>query len=231
MSFRQHKLEEAKLAVRYTESEKDDLRVDCQVLLFQLAVSSQSGAKKRKPPLTQGVCGCHSVGHTHSRACLLCVSPSGRAPFDLSGLVWRRGMMRRFPVSPAPGGNQYAVEGKAASGRARAASRPHGGDLGWPAVHARGQRPLYRRCSQQYVVLTSPSRLPHRCPRRMDAWMGVNGARPAPSRGSTGLAGVSTRQLWGATSCTRKAAPLLNGSGGVRGNVHSLQVQGGQVHV
>lgn len=31
MSFRQHKLEEAKLAVRYTETEKDDLRVDCQV--------------------------------------------------------------------------------------------------------------------------------------------------------------------------------------------------------
>ena len=38
-------------------------------------------------------------------------------------------------------------------------------------------------------------------------------SRPAASRGSTGLAGVSTRPAglphqWGATSCTRKEAPL-----------------------
>ena len=52
-----------------------------------------------------------------------------------------------------------------------------------------------------------------RCPLSPLACCVVSVPCPAPSRGSTGLAGVSTRPAglphqWGATSCTRKAAPL-----------------------
>lgn len=53
--FRQHKLEEAKLAVRYTETEKTDIRVDCQVR-SPAASRVQNQCRRRR-----GACG-HTVG-------------------------------------------------------------------------------------------------------------------------------------------------------------------------